>query len=206
MQITGGIAKGIRLDVLPGDRTRPTTDRVRESVFASLSAFVPEAVVLDLFAGSGALGLEAVSRGAKSVTFVEAHAATADLLRKNAEKCKPAGVEAEMQVVCRKTEPFLRIPSGPVDLVLIDPPYSFFEDAAVLKTLWDLLAQPGWLSEESLVVIEHPKHKEPGCGEDWRVLKNKEYGGTQVSFVEIYATHTSSMQTSCSETGNSSTS
>lgn len=184
MQITGGQAKGIRLDVLPGDRTRPTTDRVRESLFGSLQAFLPEAKVLDLYAGSGSLGLEAASRGATSVTFVEGHAATAQLLEKNAAKLKPAGVEADLMVLNRKSEVFLMACSSAFDLVLIDPPYSFFQEEGFLSSIWGLLGQDGVLSEESLVVMEHPKRTEPGCGEGWTILKQKDYGGTKVSFVE----------------------
>lgn len=182
MQITGGQAKGIRLEVLSGDRTRPTTDRVRESLFGSLMAFVPEAKVLDLYAGSGSLGLEAASRGAASVTFVEAHPATAALLEKNAAKLKPAGVEIHLRVISRKTEVYLKGCSESFDLVLVDPPYAYFEEG--MGALWDLLAAPGVLSEEALVVIEHPKRTDPGCGEGWAVLKEKDYGGTKVSFVE----------------------
>jgi len=185
MKITGGTAKGIRLEVLPGERTRPTTDRVRESVFGSLAAFVPEANVLDLFAGSGALGLEAASRGAESVTFVEAHRPTADLLKKNTENVRPAGVDCGMKVQTLKTEAYLRTPAGPFDLILIDPPYAFYDNETALHGLWEHLRQPGWLSEEALVVVEHPKRTEPGCGEGWSVLKRKDYGGTLVSFVEV---------------------
>ena len=184
MKITGGLAKGIRLEVLPGDRTRPTTDRVRESLFGSLAAFVPEAKVLDLFAGSGSLGLEAASRGAESVTFVESHSATVGQLKANTEKLKPAGVDCEMKVVTRKAEIFLREPSDAYDLVLIDPPYSFFDDEGLIHSIWEKLSEPGWLSEEALVVMEYPKRKQPGCGEGWKVLKQKDYGGTQVAFVE----------------------
>lgn len=182
MQITGGQARGIRLDVLPGDRTRPTTDRVRESIFGSLSSFVPGARVLDLYAGSGALGLEAASRGAASVTLVESHRATAELLKKNAEKLKPAGVECDLQVIPRKVEAFLQGEGEPYDLMLIDPPYSFFQEEAFLQHLWPSL--PPWLSEEALVVLEHPKRTRPWVGEGWSVLKEKDYGGTKVSFVE----------------------
>jgi 16S rRNA (guanine966-N2)-methyltransferase len=184
LHITGGQAKGIRLDVLPGERTRPTTDRVRESVFGSLAAFLPEARVLDLYAGSGALGLEAASRGAASVTLVESHPPTAHLLKKNAAKLRPAGVECDIQVLTRKAELFLAAPPQAYDLILIDPPYAFYQKEGVIPALWTALSEPGWLSGEGLVVIEHPKRTDPGCGEGWAELKRKDYGGTLVSFLE----------------------
>jgi 16S rRNA (guanine966-N2)-methyltransferase len=131
------------------------------------------------------LGLEAASRGAASVTLVESHAATADLLKSNAAKLNPAGVACEMNVIPRKTESFLLTAAGEFDLILIDPPYAYFQDAPRIDSLWDSLSRQGWLSEESLVVIEHPKRTKPGCGEGWTVLKRKDYGGTLVSFVEV---------------------
>ena len=184
MRITSGILRNRRLTV-PKQEVRPTMESVREAVFSSLGGSCEGRKVLDLFAGSGALGLEAASRGAESVTFVEAHRPTADLLKKNTENVRPAGVDCGMKVQTLKTEAYLRTPAGPFDLILIDPPYAFYDNETALHGLWEHLRQPGWLSEEALVVVEHPKRTEPGCGEGWSVLKRKDYGGTLVSFVEV---------------------
>src|SRR3954471_22722366 len=101
MRITGGVARGIPLALPKGDSVRPATDALRQAVFSSLAARVPGARFLDLFAGSGAYGLEAFSRGAEGGVFVEKNARTADFIRRNITAvCKSLGRdEAGLQVV-----------------------------------------------------------------------------------------------------------
>jgi 16S rRNA (guanine966-N2)-methyltransferase len=121
MRIVAGAAKGRRLVAPKGTDVRPTSDRVKEALFSSLQPVLPAARVLDLFAGSGALGLEALSRGAASVTFVERARPARDALRRNIEVVGLPG----SHVVAGEAVTALRgeLPGAPFDLVLLDPPY-----------------------------------------------------------------------------------
>lgn len=151
-RIISGQARGRRLRTPKGDATRPTSDRVRESLFSAVEAWfgsLEDLHVLDLYAGSGALGLEAWSRGAAAVTLVESDRRTAELVRGNAADL---GCEAA-RVLARSVGAVLAEPAGdPVDLVLSDPPYPLSE-AAVGADL-AALVDNGWLAGEALVVIE----------------------------------------------------
>ncbi len=129
MRVVAGTARGRRLEAPPGSSVRPTTDRVRESVFNSLgsSGLVVDAAVLDLFAGTGALGIEALSRGARRATFVERDRVAADTVRANLER---TGLADRSQVVGVDAIEFVRRTASagaddPYDLVLLDPPYAF---------------------------------------------------------------------------------
>jgi 16S rRNA (guanine966-N2)-methyltransferase len=121
MRIVAGAAKGRRLTAPKGDEVRPTADRVKESLFASLQPILPDARVLDVFAGTGALGLEALSRGAASVTFVEKDRRACDAIRRNIEVVDLPGAT----LVAAPAERALagELEGAPFDLVLLDPPY-----------------------------------------------------------------------------------
>ena len=148
-RIIAGAARGRRLAV-PSGGARPTTDRVRESLFASLDHLLGGFVgahVLDLFAGSGALGLEAASRGAAVVVLVERDRPSAAVARANAEVVAVPGI----RVVAASVQAHLAGPPEPFDLVLADPPYATAapEVEACLATL-----TRGWLAPDALVVVE----------------------------------------------------
>lgn len=155
-RIIAGAAGGRRLQTPKGDQTRPTSDRVREALFSAVEAWAGSLQglrVLDLYAGSGALGLEAWSRGAAAVTLVEADRRTADLVRANARSvgCDVAQVLAR-PVAAVLAEP----PAGePYDLVVADPPYPL-ADEAVAADLAALVAQ-GWLAPDALVIVERSR-------------------------------------------------
>jgi 16S rRNA (guanine966-N2)-methyltransferase len=150
MRIVAGAAKGRRLEAPKGDDVRPTADRVKEAMFASLQPVVPGARVLDLFAGSGALGLEALSRGAVSVTFVERDRKALEVIRRNIGTVGLPGTEVVAQPVARALAGDL--PGGPFDLVLADPPYRLpkAELAALLTALLEHLATT------ATVMLERP--------------------------------------------------
>ena len=141
MRIVAGAARGRRLVVPPGDAVRPTADRVREALFSSLGARVVGASVLDAFAGSGALGLEARSRGAAHVTLVEQDRRALDVLRRNVAAVALDGVDVVAGDVGRLLRD-RRLPGAPFDLVLLDPPYALAEEplAALLGDLVESLA------------------------------------------------------------------
>lgn len=154
-RIIGGRAGGRRLQTPKGAATRPTSDRVREALFSAIEARVGSLEglrVLDLYAGSGAIGLEAWSRGAAAVTLVESDRRTASLIGANAREI---GCDAAT-VVARSVASVLAEPSGPsggpFDVVFSDPPYPL-DDAAVAEDL-ALLDAGGWLAPDALVVVE----------------------------------------------------
>src|ERR1019366_4190393 len=130
MRISGGVARGIPLVAPKGDAVRPATDGMRQAVFSSLGASVGGGRVLDLFSGSGAYGLEAVSRGAGSGVFVEQNAKAAACVRRNlAAVCKSAGRDAREFAVLQTDA--RTVPLGGVEvpgLVFIDPPYEIIAE------------------------------------------------------------------------------
>ena len=147
MRVIAGSARGKNLQSLPGeDVTRPTIDRVKEAMFSSVQFLVPGARVLDLFAGSGQLGIEALSRGARSCLFVDQSPAALAVVRAN---CKTAGVERQSDIRQAEALSFLANIRGPFDLVLLDPPYHRGTLAQVLPALQDKVAPGGVVLAES---------------------------------------------------------
>ena len=173
MRIITGTARGLPLAVPRGDATRPTSDRVREAIFSSLGARVPGAAVLDLFAGTGALGLEAVSRGARSAVFVEQARAALDCLVKNLAKIAPSA-----QVVRGDVLRELARLTGPFDLIFADPPYGT-EIAPVLAAI----RQRTLLAPDGLLVWESAKRDALVLPAEWRCCRDAVYGDTRVSFL-----------------------
>lgn len=186
MKITGGIAGGIPIEVLKGGRTRPTTDRIRESMFGRLQYRLEDAVVLDLFAGSGALGLEAASRGARKVDWVEKHAKTAKNIERNAGKLPRAGVDANMKVHC--TDSYRYVKSGSLektDLIFVDPPYTHFEPKGAFDHLMQAIYKSGILAKDGLLVIESSSRLRLPEHEAWECTKSKNYGSSTLSFWKL---------------------
>ena len=154
MRITGGLARGIPLTAPKGDGTRPATDQLREAVFSSLGARIEGARIADLFAGTGAYGLEAMSRGASSGLFVENSRKVVACLKKNLsaalESCgaKPT----DWRVLAQK---IYTIPSGlgPFDIVFMDPPYAMIEDR-IPEIFAEHIA--GIVAPDGLVCFEMP--------------------------------------------------
>jgi 16S rRNA (guanine966-N2)-methyltransferase len=154
-RIIAGRAGGRRLQTPKGDQTRPTSDRVREALFSAIEAWagsLHDLRFLDLYAGSGAIGLEAWSRGAAAVTLVEADRRTAELIRANAR-----GIDCDAaDVVARSVATVLAEPArSSYDLVFADPPYPLSDEA--VATDLALLVEHGWLADGALVVVERSR-------------------------------------------------
>lgn len=111
----------MRLKTLEGETTRPTLERVKEAVFSSVQFIIPGALVLDLFAGSGQMGLEALSRGAASCTFVDENRAAAEVVSAN---CRNTGLFEKSRVACMEASAFLAQSRQKFDIILLDPPYN----------------------------------------------------------------------------------
>jgi 16S rRNA (guanine966-N2)-methyltransferase len=154
-RIVGGTAGGRRIAVPAGQGTRPTSDRTREALFSALESLVDldGAHVLDLYAGSGAVGLEAASRGAAHAFLVESDRGALTVLRRNvAELVLPGVVAASGAVerVAAAVPPAAAAP--PYDVVFADPPYAL--DTGTLRTVFADLAANGWLADDAVVVVE----------------------------------------------------
>jgi 16S rRNA (guanine966-N2)-methyltransferase len=180
-RIIGGVAGGRRIAVPPRG-TRPTTDRVRESLFNIVAARrnLDGISVLDLYAGSGALGLEALSRGAASALFVESdHRAAAVLARNIATLGLPGAT------LCRRPVAAVLAagPAAPVDLVLADPPYDV-ETADILAVL-AALGSHGWVRQGTLAVVERAATSEPlSWPAGWHPRQQRVYGDTRLELGE----------------------
>jgi len=172
MRVVSGSAGGRRISVPEGMATRPTTDRVREAIFNSLYSLdeIDDARVLDLFAGSGAMGIEALSRGAASATFVESDRRALKVLEHNLDSL---GFDDVSAVVCADGPLYLDR-ARPYDLLLLDPPYAYEGWA-------DLLGRVG----ECMVVIESDREIE--VPPNWIVHRARRYGATVVTLATATA-------------------
>ncbi|OQZ95187.1 16S rRNA (guanine(966)-N(2))-methyltransferase RsmD [Mycolicibacter algericus] len=181
-RIVGGVAGGRRIAVPPRG-TRPTTDRVREALFNVLAARLDldGMAVLDLYAGSGALGLEALSRGAATVLFVESDRRAADVLAGNIAALGLPGATLRRGTVAAVLAGGT---DAAVDLVLADPPYEV--SAADIDSLPGLLVAGGWAGPGTVVVIERAAMS-PAVAwpEGWNVWPDRRYGDTRLELAEL---------------------
>ena len=186
-RIIAGSARGARLEV-PGSGTRPTSDRVRESLFGALETLdaVHDARVLDMYAGSGALGLEALSRGAASADLVERGRQAAAVVRRNAAVVAKAGGLPTARVHESTVHAFLGRAVGPYDLVFTDPPYDLDDDAMTA----DLVALAPLLSADAVVIVERARRSTPPDldAAGLRLFREKTYGDTTLWWSEPMAT------------------
>jgi 16S rRNA (guanine966-N2)-methyltransferase len=175
MRVIAGTAKGRRLKGPRGERTRPTSDRAKEALFSSLQPELPGASVIDLFAGSGALGIEALSRGAAHVTFVERHDRTVRLLDENLAR---TDLRHRATILSVDVLSALNSPAGrPFDVALLDPPYGLAADelGEVLTALAPHLAAG------AVVTIERNRRSvEPAWPPSVRSDRERRYGDTVI--------------------------
>ena len=153
MRVITGKARGINLKTPEGLQTRPTADRVKEALFSIIQFDIPGARVLDLFGGTGQLGIEALSRGAKSATFVDASNTACNLIRENLRRTR---LQEEGRVICSDYLAFLGRCSEKFDIIFLDPPYAevFLENALNRIVEIDILQSGG------IIITERPLEKE----------------------------------------------
>ncbi|MGI8821920.1 MAG: 16S rRNA (guanine(966)-N(2))-methyltransferase RsmD [Acidimicrobiia bacterium] len=171
MRIIAGIARGRRVRGPDGWTTRPFPDRVREAVFSSLGALVEGAVVLDLFAGTGSLGLEALSRGAGETTFVERDRPALGVLHRNVEAVGLGGT-----IVAADVDRFVAGPLGRYDLVFVDPPYDL-PLASVARILEGL--EPA-VTDGGVVVVHRRRGEEPPLLGSLVLADRRRYGPAEI--------------------------
>ena len=152
MRVISGKARGATLNTPDGMLTRPTADRVKEALFSIIQFDVPGSKVLDLFGGTGQLGIEALSRGAMSATFVDSQKTACTLIRENLKRTR---LEDSAKVVCSDYADFLKKSCETYDIILLDPPYAekFLENALKMITEIDILQSGG------IIVTERPVEK-----------------------------------------------
>lgn len=167
VRIIGGDLRGRKLPVLDLQGLRPSADRTRETLFNWLQFDVPGSTCLDLFAGSGALGFEAVSRGAKKVTMLELDRANAQQLKENALALKLDNIE----LLNQDSLQWLKQPSETVfDIVFVDPPFN----QGLVEATFELLFKNGYVNEQSLIYLEQEKNLPwPELPEGWQCQKEK---------------------------------
>lgn len=180
MRITSGILRNRRFEV-PDSEVRPTMESVREAIFSSLGGTCEDLKVLDLFAGSGALGMEAWSRGADSVTFVEQHSNVWKNLQKNIQ-----GLESnelgKTKVFKSDAVRWLSRAGEQFDLILADPPYDLPD--AMENTLAGIV-EYSVLKEDGILVYEMRSKGDPAVSRDWKILRDKKYGKTRVLILKL---------------------
>lgn len=176
MRITGGEMGGRRVKVPAGDRVRPTQDRVRAALFSMLAAQMPGIRMLDLFAGSGAVGIDAVSRGAARVVWVEQDRRHAALLAENVRVLASEGHRVVSDDVLRW---LARAEVERFDLVFADPPYAWAREQG-FASLAGLLRGRGWLDAGGLFVAEQAATKQAETVDGWELLRDRAYGQTRL--------------------------
>ena len=174
MRIVAGTHRGTRIFAPTGLDTRPTSDRVREAAF-NLIGPIDGTAVLDLYAGSGAMGLEALSRGAAGAVFVESDRDACRTIERNLEKLRLTGAE----VACRDVLRFLPAERRRFDLILVDPPYELLESVAVSLATY----LPQLLADDGLVVVESSADDEPALT-PLTTRTSRRYGSTRVTLLE----------------------
>ena len=178
MRIEGGTTKGRRLQAVPGRQVRPTSGRVRQALFNTLREWVPGSIFVDMFAGTGSVGLEALSQGAGHVYFVENDRRALLALRTNISRC---GAESRTTIVAAALPQAVRkLPATrQVEVLFLDPPYASDLADATLIALDDC----GLLAPDGLVVWQHAVRREPLAMPGYTLWQNKRYGNTQLSFL-----------------------
>ena len=181
LRITSGSFRGRYIQALPGNTTRPTSERLRQAWLNSLQMKIPEARVLDLFSGSGALGFEAISRGASFVLFVEENTKAAQVIREN---IKILNVDEQTRILQKRAEQVSTLLTGeaPFDLIFMDPPYhKGFEEKILSEFPWEAL-----LTEDGRLCIESAYRKEGAftAPASLAVARHEKYGDSQLTFYE----------------------
>lgn len=183
MRIITGKARGVKLNTLEGENTRPTSERAKEAVFSMIQFDIEGREVLDLFAGSGQMGLEAVSRGAAMATFIDKSKDAAAVIAKNIEKTK---LSEHCRLFNSDVNDFIRVTRGKkkYDVVFIDPPYALRAVAPTLKALLD----GDMLKPTSIIVCESEEsdifESDPALGERFDVIKAAKYGVAHITILK----------------------
>ena len=183
MRIITGTARGTKLFTLPGETTRPTTEFAKEAIFNTLSSDIEGRNVLDLYAGSGQLGLETLSRGAKHCVFTDSSKEAIEIVRKNCEKTK---LSDRAEIRCADAMRYVKSVAGRIkfDLIFVDPPYEKKIIPSTLKTI----AKCDILSDTGIIVCEDGYAgltvREPQILENFELIKEASYGRLHIFYLK----------------------
>lgn len=178
VRVISGSARGLKLNTPGDDRVRPTTDRVKESMFNIIQDWVYDSQVLDLFAGSGALGIEALSRGASQAVFCDNSLDSIKIIKSNIEKARVAD---RSQIVSGDFKRCLRdmgAKNQSFDMIFVDPPYY----KGLFEEVLDTIRACKILKKDGIVIVEHDAKRPIGQVEGLEVYKEKKYGITMLTF------------------------
>jgi 16S rRNA (guanine(966)-N(2))-methyltransferase RsmD len=182
MRVISGTFRGRRLKGPKGLELRPTGDRLKETLFNILAPHISGAVMLDVFSGTGAIGIEAISRGARRVLFIDHNPASIGLIRHNLQAC---GIEEGFDVLREDAFRFLRSRAregSQADIIFLDPPYDWLPYHDLLK----LAVKPGVLAPGGMAVIEHIRRAVlPEEGDGYRLFREVRHGDSCLSFYRI---------------------
>jgi 16S rRNA (guanine(966)-N(2))-methyltransferase RsmD len=178
IRVIAGTARGRRLNPVPGDSTRPITDRVKENLFNIIGRHIVRASFLDLFAGTGGVGIEALSRGAEYVRFLDLNRQAIRTIRDN---LKLTGLDAGAEVQQRDALSVLRNePDKPFDFIFIAPPQY---KGMWLEALRQIDSRPAWLAEDGWAIAQiDPKEDTPLHLESLALFDERKYGNTKLNF------------------------
>lgn len=182
MRVIAGSARGIRLQSVPGTSTRPISDRVKEALFDILGESIVGARVLDLFAGTGSVGIEALSRGAQRAVFVDNHSKAIATIRSNLQR---TGLEKAASIVQADAFAYLKREPQAFDLIYIAPPQY---QGLWSKALLALESYPGWLDPQGMVVVQiFPKEWTTLVLTTLELVDQRRYGSTLLCFFQAHA-------------------
>jgi 16S rRNA (guanine966-N2)-methyltransferase len=181
MRVIAGAAKGTRLYGAKGHRIRPVLDRVKESLFDLIGDRVEGARVLDLFAGVGNLGIEALSRGAAHADFIEQHRPTTGAIKENLERTH---LSDRADVYALRLPRGLRVVKGPYSLIFVDPPFRI--DNRLMEGLFRHIREKGLLEMWGTLIYRHSPHSrfEPPP-QEWSLLQRRDYGDSVISLYSL---------------------
>ena len=170
MRVVSGKARGTKLNTLEGLDTRPTADRVKEALFSVICEYVPESIVLDLFSGSGALAIEALSRGADRAVLIEKNPKAGEVIRSNLEKTR---LNTDAELIITDAFDFISITDRQFDIIFLDPPYRH----GLCDRAMDIIIKRNLLAEDGIIICETSIEEE--IKTELALFKEKKYGKTK---------------------------
>ena len=177
MRIISGKARGRKLSSKKNSNARPTLDRVKEAVFNMIAPYIHDSNILDLFAGFGGLGLEAISQGAQKATLVEKNYKNAKIIKENIEICN---FDDKTILEINDVFSFITNTKEKYDIIFMDPPYNKgYEEKTLL-----LIYENDLIKKNGLIIVEHSKRDNINNIEDLKIIKEKEYGDTAITVLQ----------------------